>query len=253
MKAAATPVDLTFSTPNDSGFPFVLFLCVLGSLLAHAATFFLFQVVYPQRVTIPQPPPQVSLLTPSSPENIALLRWIDAEDPALIANDNPVTPPGLADVQYRPSFASPRTAPLGPPAEPTHRVRFPVAAEKLSESVSGSAISQPVAPRAADQTSITYSGPLKERATTQPHFAFAYHTAAPVEPTTVLLGVSDTGKVRFSVLQQSSGDSQLDELAVTSLNGISFAPSTAPITWGYATIAWGADAYTKKATKESAP
>src|SRR5580704_14943328 len=103
MKAPVGAPDLTFSTPNDAGFPFILFLCVLGSLLAHAATFFLFQVVYPQRVTIPQPAPQVSLLTPSSAENMALLRWIEAEDPALVANDNPVVPPGLAEVRYRPS------------------------------------------------------------------------------------------------------------------------------------------------------
>src|SRR5579871_6950726 len=131
MKPAATPVDLTFSTPNDSGFPFVLFLCVLGSLLAHAATFFLFQVVYPQRVTIPQPAPRVSLLTPSSPENVALLRWIEAEDPALVASDHADAPPGLAEVRYRPSFARPRTAPLGAPEEQPHAVRYPPARDRL--------------------------------------------------------------------------------------------------------------------------
>ncbi|MEI9896045.1 MAG: hypothetical protein WDN28_19790 [Chthoniobacter sp.] len=113
MSAPVPEPNVILAAPDDSGFPYVLFFCVLGSLLAHAGTFFLFQVVYPQRVTIPQPAPHVSLLTPSSPENIALLRWIEAEDPALVANDNPLAPPGLAEVRYRPSFASPRTAPLG--------------------------------------------------------------------------------------------------------------------------------------------
>src|SRR5947209_19467100 len=104
MKSSAPQANLTFATPDDAGFPYLLFFCVFGSLLAHAGTFFLFHVVYPQRVTIPQPAPHVSLLNPSSPENIALLRWIEAEDPALVATDNPSIPPGLVDVRYRRSF-----------------------------------------------------------------------------------------------------------------------------------------------------
>jgi len=244
MKAPASPVDLTFSTPNDSGFPFILFVCVLGSLLAHAATFFLFQVVYPERVTIPQPAPQVSLLTPSSPENIALLRWIEAEDPALIANDHPVAPPGLADVRYRPSFATPRTAPLGAPAEPSHGVRFPRAKDKLSPVDSPAPIPEQPTPGVAEKTSIGFSGALTGRAKPQnPSIVFAYQARAPVEPTTVLLGVNAQGEVRFSLLQNSSGDPGLDELALAYLRGIAFTPATAPMAWGFATISWGADAY----------
>ena len=150
MKDSIAVGDLTFSTPDDKGFPYVLFLCVLGSFLAHAGTFFLFQVVYPQRVTIPQPAPHVSLLTPSSPENIALLRWIEAEDPALVANDNPVSPPGLADVHYHPSFTSPRTAPLGAPAEQTQTVHFPRAEDRLS--VSDAPAASPESPAAGQRS-----------------------------------------------------------------------------------------------------
>src|ERR1700733_6449459 len=130
MNVPPSEPDLTFHWPVEKGFPFVLFVCVAGSLFAHAATFFLFQVVYPQRVTIPQPAPHVSLLTPSSPENIALLRWIEAEDPALLANDNPVVPPGLAMVRYRPSFNTLRTEPLGSPVEKAPAVRFPRAEDR---------------------------------------------------------------------------------------------------------------------------
>src|SRR5579871_1381696 len=131
MKTPVPEAELTFVSANDRGFPFILFLCVLGSVLLHAATFFLFQVVYPQRVTIPAPAPRVSLLTPSSPENIALLRWIEAEDPALVASDHADAPPGLAEVRYRPSFARPRTAPLGAPEEQPHAVRYPPARDRL--------------------------------------------------------------------------------------------------------------------------
>ena len=250
MKASPSGTVFNFSTPEDRGFPYVLFLCVLGSFLAHAGTFFLFQVVYPQRVTIPQPAPRVSLLTPSSPENIALLRWIEAEDPALVGNDNPVAPPGLVDVHYRPSFASPRTAPLGAPAEQVKGVKFPPAVDHLSvtnrPASGGSELpgKLPVLP-----TSITYSGALAGRPVAKnPPVAFQYHATAPADSTTALLGVTDQGEVRFVVLQHSSGDPALDEQALAHLQEINFGPVEAPLTWGFATCTWGTDAYATAST-----
>ncbi|HEY3900851.1 MAG TPA: hypothetical protein VGM54_19730 [Chthoniobacter sp.] len=249
MKASPSGTVFNFSTPEDSGFPYVLFLCVLGSFLAHAATFFLFQVVYPQRVTIPQPAPRVSLLTPSSPENIALLRWIDAEDPALVGNDNPVAPPGLVDVHYRPSFASPRTAPLGAPAEQARGVRFPPAVDHLSVANRLAAGSEIPGKLPVLSTSITYSGALAGRPVEKnPPVAFKYHPTEPADTTTALLGVTSKGEVRFAVLQQSSGDPALDELALAHLKQVTFAPIEAPLTWGFATYTWGTDAYATAST-----
>jgi hypothetical protein len=243
MKTPTLGVDLTFATPDDAGFPYLLFFCVLGSLLAHAGTFFLFQIVYPQRVTIPQLAPHVSLLTPSSPENIALLRWIEAEDPALVANDNPVAPPGLAEVRYRPSFASPRTAPLGAPTEASPAVRFPRAVDRLSPTGSRG-VAGPPAITPAQPTFIAYSGALAGRPLSKsPVIAIANRALAPAEPATVLIGVDGKGEVRFSLLQQSSGDQNLDDLAVAHLKSVTFSAAQAPITWGFATFSWGADAY----------
>ncbi|MDR3401460.1 MAG: hypothetical protein P4L99_03090 [Chthoniobacter sp.] len=244
MKAPATEANLTFAIPDDSGFPYLLFFCVLGSLLAHAGTFFLFQVVYPQRVTIPQPAPHVSLLTPSSPENIALLRWIEAEDPALVANDNPVAPPGLVDVQYHPSFASPRTAPLGAPVEAAPAVRFPPAVDTLSPTSRSQPAPRTPAAIPAQGTSIVYSGTLSDRSLTKnPPLATPYRASAPAEPTTLLIGVDGQGAVRFSIVQHPSGDQGLDEMAAAHLKNVTFAASEAPITWGFATFSWGGDAY----------
>src|SRR5436189_4203481 len=53
------------------------------SLLAHATCFYVFQVVYPPAVTLLPPPARVALITPASEEGRTLLRWIDAEDPAV--------------------------------------------------------------------------------------------------------------------------------------------------------------------------
>ncbi len=245
MKTAGPEGGLTFAnTPEDSGFPYVLFFCVFGSLLAHAGTFFLFQVVYPQRVTIPQPAPHVSLLTPSSPENIALLRWIETEDPALIANDNPVAPPGLAEVRYHPSFATLRTQPLGAPLEKKPAVRFPRAVDRLTPVQPDRAAAPAPGPVQAAPTSISYSDGLASRPLAKnPALNPVYRAAAPAEPTTLLIGVDDQGAVRFSVLQHSSGDQGLDEMAVSHLRTVTFAAAELPMAWGFATFYWGGDVY----------
>lgn len=245
MKTPASEGGLTFSTTSeDSGFPYVLFFCVFGSLLAHAGTFFLFQVVYPQRVTIPQPAPHVSLLTPSSPENIALLRWIEAEDPALIANDNPVAPPGLAEVRYLPSFTTPRTDPLGAPVEKTPAVRFPRAEDRLMPTPSSQAVTPTPTPAQAPPTLISYTDGLGTRPLAKsPALHPAYRATAPAEPTTLLIGVDGQGAVRFALTQHSSGDPALDEVAAAHLRNVTFAAAEAPMTWGFATFSWGGDAY----------
>jgi len=251
MKPSSTAAKLTFLAPDDDGFSYILFLCVLGSFLAHAGTFFLFQVVYPQRVTIPQPAPRVSLLTPSSPENVALLRWIEAEDPALVANDNPLVPPGLVDVHYRPSFASPHTAPLGAPAEQAEGVRFPRAVDQLSPVQSSSPGPETATkPPATVATSVTFSGSLTGRPIVKnPPVTFTYHASAPAENTTAFIGVADSGEVRFTVLELSSGDPSLDEVALAHLRQIAFAPANSPLTWGFVTYTWGTDAYAAAASK----
>jgi hypothetical protein len=249
MKTPPSGTVFNFSTPEDRGFPYVLFLCVLGSFLAHAGTFFLFQVVYPQRVTIPHPAPRVSLLTPSSPENIALLRWIEAEDPALVANDNPVAPPGLVDVHYKPSFATSRTAPLGAPAEQEKGVRFPRAVDHLSAANQPVANSDPNGKLPVLPTAIAFSGALADRPVEKnPPVAFKYHAAEPAESTSALLGVTSKGEVRFAVLQHSSGDQTLDELALAHLKQVTFGSSESPLTWGFATYSWGTDAYATAST-----
>jgi TonB family protein len=65
----------------------------------------------------------------------------------------------------------------------------------------------------------------------------------PVGPTVLLIGVNEQGEVPFQVLQQSSGDSKLDNLAIAHLRRLKFAPATVPMAWAHVTFAWGADAY----------
>lgn len=245
MSSPSTEPDLTFQWRSETGFPFLLFFCVLGSLFAHTATFFLFQVVYSQHVTIPQPAPHVSLLTPSNPENAALLRWIEAEDPALVANSESAPPPGLAEVRYVPSFAAPHTAPLGAPVEKSPDVRFPPAVDHLAPNPlsAGLPTSAPasVAPTIWHFPKSLAGRPVQQSAP----MTFTHQATTPVEPTVLLMGVNAEGQVRFSLVQQTSGDPLLDDVAVNYLRRTVFQAADSPMTWTFVTCVWGSDAYTK--------
>ena len=244
MKAPATGPDLTFDWPRREGFPFLLLGCVAVSFFAHAATFFLFQVADPLRTSLPPSAPQVSVLTPSSPEAIALLHWIDAQDPALVAAADSVTPPGLTGIAYRPSYATMRTAPLGP-VEHAVAVAFPPARDPLA--IITSADAKPPAPPPVSTphpTTVAFSSALAARAPAPlPPLVLKARTAEPAEPTRQLIGVTARGEVRFVFLQSSSGNSALDGQSAAHLQTLAFAPGETPITWATATITWGDDAY----------
>jgi hypothetical protein len=195
----------------------------------------------------------VSLLTPSNPENIALLRWIEAEDPALISSDNAVLPPSLAEARYRPSFASPRTAPLGPPAEKPEEILFPPAVDRL---VVTEAAGDSLAPSAivSSPTVIRFAGALATRPlVSNPPLAAPRMVVAPVSPTVLLVGVDAEGKIRFPLVQQSSGDPKLDDFAVSHLGRLTFAQVDANMTWAHVTFAWGAEVYSEGENSPETP
>jgi hypothetical protein len=244
MKSPAADPGLIFDWSLRERFPLILFGCVFLSAVAHVATFFLFQVIYPQRVTIPPPPPQVELLTASSPENEALLRWIDAEDPALVANAHAVLPPNLLDVPYRPSYATSRLAPLGSVEAPV-LVPFPPARSALAIIQSANPPAEPATRSAvATPSGVTFSGALRARTLTQPAaFTWRRRAAEPAEPFRALIGVNDRGEVRFAIPQQSSGQPALDAQALAQLQTLTFDRAGEPIAWGTATVTFGAEAY----------
>jgi len=243
MRSPPAETGLTFDWPDRDRFPFILFGCVFLSLIIHTGTFFVFQVVYPQRVTIPPPAPLVSLLTASSPENEALLRWIAAEDPALVASARSVVPAGLLAVPYRPSFAIRRAQPLGS-VEPAAPIQFPPPRTPLS--IIASAAPVAVAPPAAPlpmRTTLQLSPTLEERGMKPPGFHWTQPALQPLHPLRALIAVNERGEVRFAFLQRSSGDAGIDTETLQQLQGLRFSLAEAPLTWATATIEFGAEAY----------
>jgi hypothetical protein len=243
VKGAAAETGLIFEWPEREGFPFILFGCVFFSLLAHVGTFFVFQVIYPQRATIPPPPPQVSLLTPSSAENESVLRWIATEDPALVASARSVVPPGLLEVPYRPSFSRVTAAPLGSVEVPAP-LQFPPARTALAIIGSTAPLPPPRVPQpVAMRTTLTLAAPLADRPVKPPSFRWQQLARQPLQPLRALLGVAASGAVRFAFLQRSSGDEGIDAEALTQLERLEFASGAAEVTWALATLEFGAEAY----------
>src|SRR5919201_5600636 len=141
-----------WDSPRTKKAAFLAFLVL--SLLAHAVCFYIFQVVYPPTVTLLPPPARVALITPASEEGRTLLRWIDAEDPAVaFTTDRPPETRlrSLPKVEHVPSYHAmeptlkglppfeadahaPDSQPPGP--VPFARQESPPAAEPISTSVS---------------------------------------------------------------------------------------------------------------------
>src|SRR5262245_55334624 len=79
------------------------------SLVAHALCFYIFQIVYPTPVALLPPPARVTFIAPDSEEGRTLLRWVDAEDPAVAFTTHP--PPGtrlavLPKTEHLPSYST---------------------------------------------------------------------------------------------------------------------------------------------------
>src|SRR5438067_2790127 len=108
---AKAQTGLTFSWPETRLISLTLLGFIALSVLIHALSFYIFQLAYPPSAHINPPPAQVSVLTPGSPENNALLRRIEAEDPALASRPQEVLPANLLNLRYTPSYAQVRTAP----------------------------------------------------------------------------------------------------------------------------------------------
>jgi hypothetical protein len=87
--------------------------------------------VYPPQASIKPPHPSLSVIDLRRPDHQALLRWIDAEDPAPAAAGSSNITDRLLNVTYQPSYATMRTSPLAVPETPP-TVLFPPARDPLA-------------------------------------------------------------------------------------------------------------------------
>ncbi|MEP6822548.1 MAG: hypothetical protein ABI946_09385 [Chthoniobacterales bacterium] len=224
-----------------------LFSFIAGSVALHALCFYLFQIVYPVTVALSPPPARVNLITPQSEQGRVLLRWIEAEDPALSSTTQrppdslaslppePAHVPSYVRTQpalkqlpaLRPDLSIPSAEPPGPVRLPRHAAPSPAA---------------PIATRIqfAEDT----------RALGNPEFPPLKFTASQNEPPAAAqfrIAIGPRGAVHYCFLENSSGDRVLDEQARHALllcrfpaAPVSASPNDQSL-WTTATIQWGSD------------
>lgn len=222
------------------------------SLALHSAAFFFVHITTPERQFIPKAAQPIQLLTPfapdgsPSPENEAALRWVAAEDPALIARISVVEPKGLLDVPYRNSFAVSRTLPRDVPPE-QQTIQYPPARDSMEYILASDA--RPVIPRPALKalpTAVVFDGPLQSRVPSEVHLSLAAKSAKSLSAVRLLAGVAGTGEVRFCFVQAGSGVAAMDAEAVRLVSGIRLASSPDALVWGSVSVRWGIDAMEEK-------
>ena len=244
--AAADPLLLfNWQGPRPRRRAIVAFLG--ASVLLHAFCFYLFQIVYAPGVVLLPPPARVSLITADSEEGRTLLRWVDAEDPALasVTQRPPEAKQRLPKVQHIPSYVA---------TEPKLKHAPPLVLETRAPS------SQPPGPApvlrrpshpefGSIPTRISFSEELKGSG--PPSVPPLHFTASNTESPQAIrfrIGLSRQGDVRYCFPLNSSGDPALDEQARQRLEIVRLPPisegasgDAQSLVWGIATVEWGND------------
>jgi hypothetical protein len=256
--SAPTPLLFHWESPRRRRAAITVFL--VASLVAHALCFYIFQIVYPPTVALLPPPARVSLIAPDSEEGRTLLRWIEAEDPA------------LAFATHRPPEARSRALPKVPHV-PTYLGHEPIL-KQAPRLVVDLRIPSSQAPGAvpivyqrtelaigAIPTTVSFSEELDVLGTPNlPPPKFAASSSESAQNVRFRVAVGDAGYIRHCFPLNSSGDPALDEQARSYLAFCRFPQKSksdgkneSALTWGVATIEWGNDITRTQATSISTP
>ncbi|HME89256.1 MAG TPA: hypothetical protein VKE30_08620 [Chthoniobacterales bacterium] len=240
-----------WNAPRDRNLAILGFL--FASFAGHAACFYLFQVVYPPTVSLTPAPQRVSLISVNSEQAVTFLRWIDAEDPALVSTTR--RPPymrrrEIGKVEQIPSYFA---------REPALKEAPPLAVDLRVPSVQPpgpvpSVVRVPAKPVGVTPTKVTFSNEFDQFG--QPAFVPTQFKASNQEPpqnAQFRVAVDSAGAVRYCFRLNSSGDAALDEQVRQHLARYRFPARLVPgaverstsngdsLVWGIATIEWGND------------
>ena len=246
---ASTTAQFIFNWEQPRRRALVLTGFVAVSLAIHLAAFYLFQVVYPQNVSLLPAARRVSLMAASSEQTATLLRWIDAEDPALASTTRRpahMQRREMGKVEHVPSYFA-REAALKEPPPLAVDLRIPSTQPPGPVRLARPSGSAPVG---IQPTRITLSSELQQLGSAQ--FAVAnFKTSTTETPQNAQfrIAIDPQGAVVYCFVLASSGDTGLDELARQNLALARFPARTGEVlVWGIATIEWGNDMAAAKST-----
>ena len=229
---------------------------IAASFVLHIAGFYLFQVVYPPIVSLLPAPQRVNLIAANSEQAVTLLRWIDAEDPALASTTRRpfrMQRHEVGKVEHVPSYVA--TEPeLKQPPPLVVDLRVPSAQPPGPVPTTRRVL---VEPAGFQSTRVSFSGDLQQLGEAKLAPAnFKASTNEPPQNAQFRIAVDGFGAVRYSFVLNSSGDSVLDEQARQHLALCRFPAKAVPsgvegltrstsngdaLVWGIATIEWGND------------
>ena len=232
---------------------------IAGFLLAsaglHALCFYLFQVVYPPAISLLPPPAQVSVIAPTSNEARTFLSWLNAEDPALASQTQR---PADARAFQLPKVAHVPSYLAVPPALkelPPRRVDPLAPAAMPPAPVPDAPAAKPIAPVVA-ATALYFSDPLRDLTVAHLDLKFRITSREAPESARFRLAVDSFGAVRYTFLEQSSGDAALDAQARHALAQSRFQmgkATTQDLVWASATFEFGTDLELPPGGAERAP
>jgi len=234
---------------------------VFASVVLHALCFYVFQIIYPPAVALLPPPGRATVIAPNTEEGRVLMRWLEAEDPALASTTQP--PAGgkslaMPTIQHAPSYLTRQPAlreipPLPPdPAVPSAQPPAPIEPPRPPI--------QTVAKIAP--TMVQLSPELEALGLLQrPEMRFTASSHELPQAAQFRVAADENGVVRYCFITKSSGDAALDGQARQYLALCRFSAIHNPkaeirdrFVWGVATVEWGNDIVAPSgATKSVAP
>lgn len=252
---AATSESLIFNwdAPRRRNLTVAGFLFL--SFVAHAAGFYVFQIVYPPTVALLPPPARVNLITSTSEEGRTLLRWVEAEDPALVSTTRrppDAKPYALPKIEHVPSYSSIEPALKEPPPLKVD-LRIPSAQPPRAVPVTGR---RPVLKPVPVPTIVSFSGELEAAVPGNfPPPKFGATSAQPPEDVRFQIAIGSTGEILYAFPLNSSGDAGLDEQArnYLALGRFPHRPGNAAPLWGTAIVEWGNDVAHSESTSTPTP
>ncbi len=240
---AQSPGGLLFrwDRPRPRRYAIAGFLFASAGL--HALCFYIFQVVYPPVISLLPPPAQVSVIAPTSNEARTFLTWLNAEDPALASQTQrpaEARASQLPKVAHIPSYlAVPPTLKELPPRRVIPLTPAAMPPGPVPETVAAASSPPVIAP-----TVVSFSEPLRSLTVTQPDLKFRASSREAPQSARFRLAVDSLGVVRYTFLEESSGDSALDSQARQHLALSRFHMGSRPtedLVWATATFQFGID------------
>jgi hypothetical protein len=221
---------------------------LVASVVLHALCFYLFQIIYPPAVALLPPPGRVTVIAPNTEEGRVLLRWLEAEDPALASTTQPPEDGkslAMPTIQHAPSYLmrqpTLRDVPPAPPDPAVPSAQPPAPVEPPHAPIQMVATIAPTIVRLS--TELETLGAMQSP---QMKFTAAGHESP--QAAQFRVAVDENGAVRYCFLEKSSGGTALDEQARKYLVLCRFSAIRNPqsairngFVWGTATIEWGND------------